>query len=164
MLVKSLQVKLMALVLSVAVVSCSVLTFIAGKTAVSTVSKMVYQLLGALSKDVSSTIEDEIKKQFLFFDGLALLDFVKDENISFEEKCLRLRAMNDVSSEYENITYYTTDGYNLTKDGRIVHLLDREYIKQASMGHKYVSDPFLVLLQMLFYKLILFLLKIMMEK
>ena len=142
MFFKSLQFKLMTLVLAVAVVSSVVLTLIARSSATATVTDTVYQLLDSVSNDVAGTVEDELAKQFRLFEGIALMDFITDDEVPFEEKCIRLRNVNGVGSEYENITYYTVNGDNLTKDGRVVHLSDREYIKQAGQGHKYISDPF----------------------
>ena len=142
MKVRSLQFKLMAVVLAVAVVSNVAMALIARFLANDTVDETVLRLLDSVTNDVAGSIEDEVAKQFRLFEGIALIDFIQDEDIPFDEKCERMLSLNAVGSEYENITYYTVDGENRTKDGRIVKLIDREYIKQASKGKKYVSDPF----------------------
>ena len=131
MKVRSLQFKLMAVVLAVAVVSNVAMALIARFLANDTVDETVHQLLDSVTNDVAGSIEDEVAKQFRLFEGLALLDFIRDENLSLEEKCLHMRSISEVGSEYENITYYTVAGENLTKDGRLVKLIDREYIKNT---------------------------------
>ena len=142
MIFKSLQVKLMALVVAIVVVSNVAVAFIARTISSNTMSDTVHSLLDSVTNDVAGTVEDEMSKQFRLFDGIARIDFIMDESISFEEKCRRLTTLNGIGSEYENITYYSKEGDNMTKDGRIVHLSDREYIKQAAAGKKYISDPF----------------------
>ncbi|MBQ3824633.1 MAG: HAMP domain-containing protein [Spirochaetaceae bacterium] len=139
---KSLQFRLMALVVAVALISNSVNVFIAKQLAQSTVQSTVNSLLDAVTDNVSNKIEDELEKQFRLLEGLANLEFVQDESLDFTEKAPRIQKVSKVGSEYENIGYYDKQGRTVTADGRQVSLSEREYFKVAISGKRYVSDPY----------------------
>ena len=139
---KSLQFRLMVLVVAVAVISNGALSVIAKQLAQSTVQSTVNSLLDSVVDNVSTTIEDELEKDFRLFEGLATVDFVKDESIPYSEKSPRLTAVAKVASEFENIGFYDAQARSVTADGRTIQMLDREYFKVAMSGRRYISEPY----------------------
>ena len=139
---KSLQFRLMALVVAVAVISNGALSVIAKQLAQSTVQSTVNNLLDAVVNNVSTAIEDELEKNFRLFEGLASMDFVKDDSIPYNEKSPRLGSVAKIASEFENISFYDAQARSVTADGRTIQMLDREYFKVAMSGKRYISDPY----------------------
>ena len=121
---RSLQFKLMGLVLAIAVISNIAVALIARHIASDTVQNTVHGTLDSVTNNVASTIQAEVDKQFRMLDAIALADFVRDEDISFYEKCVRMRNFVDVGSEYENISFYSKDGNSVTANGRVINIWD----------------------------------------
>ena len=139
---KSLQFRLMALVVAVALISNTVNGFIAKQLAQSTVQSTVNSLLDSVTDNVSNMIEDELEKQFRLFEGIASLELIKEPEVSYEEKAQLLRTVSSISSEYENISFYDKEGRALTAKGQHIQVKNREYFGVAMSGRRYVSEPY----------------------
>ena len=138
---RSLQFKLMVMVLGIVVVSNVLMAVIADGLSSATVTETVQELMNAVTDSVSGKIKGETERHFRMVAALAELDFVKDDTISLEEKCRRLSAVRSVGTEYENITYTDSNGNTITAQGAATNLAGSAYIKQALSGNQCMTDP-----------------------
>ncbi len=138
---KTIQFRLMVIILSIIILSNGVLTIISSRYSKTAIQNTVNQVMDTLAESISDKINSFNAKNFLILDAVAELDFIKDENIPAEEKSIRLRSLAKVSPQYENITYFDEKGNGVTFDGRPVNMASREYMKQAIAGNRYASEP-----------------------
>lgn len=138
---RSLQFKLMLMVLAIVVLSNVTISIVANKLSTGTVTKTVQALMDATTNTAASKIKAFSEQQFRMLTAISEMDFIKDDNTSLEEKCTRLRMLRKISSEYENIAYYDSDGNSFTAQGVKIHIPDRKYIQEALRGNEFMSDP-----------------------
>jgi len=139
---KSLQFRILSLVVAIAIISNGSLGFITQKIAGDTVQNTVTLLLDSVTNNVSDSIEDEVEKQFRLFEGIASIEFIKDDSITYDEKAPMLRTVASISSEYENVCFYDKEGRAVTASGQHIQLKGREYFDVAMSGRRYISDPY----------------------
>ena len=128
--------------MAIAIISNGSLGFITQKIAGDTVQNTVTLLLDSVTNNVSDAIEDEVEKQFRLFEGIASIEFIKDDSITYDEKAPMLRTVASISSEYENVCFYDKEGRAVTASGQHIQLKGREYFDVAMSGRRYISDPY----------------------
>ena len=137
----SLQFRLMAMVIAIAVVSNVALTVVADNLSSSTVTDTVHQLLQTVADSAAEKVRGEVEKTIRMTDAVAAIDFVRDSNVPLLEKCERLRAIAKVSEDYENVSFYDNDGNSFTVGGAPIHFPERLYIKEPLKGNRYQMEP-----------------------
>lgn len=136
----SLQFRLIAIVLSIFIVSNIITAFVALSLSRPAVSKTVSRLLDSVTDSVAGKIKGEVEKQFRMAEAVAEMDFLKDESIPQIEKCRQLTRISKISDDYENIGLYDLDGNSYTAAGQKIQL-QRAYIDAAKKGERYIADP-----------------------
>ncbi len=131
----------MTLVILIAIISNVALTIVATKLSSATVEDTVHQLMDSVTDNVVSKVTAETQKTFKVAETVAAIDFVRNPNVSILEKCERLRAIAKIDSDYENISFYDTDGNSFTAGGMPIHFPERLYIKEAVSGKEYMMEP-----------------------
>ena len=98
--------------------------------------------LTAVSSDIANQIAAINEKQFTALHFLAEQEFMKDEELSLEEKNAQLSGIAAaMGGHYENIAFYDKEGNALLGDGRYMNFSSRPYFKEAFAGADFVSDP-----------------------
>ena len=137
---RSMQFKIIAIVAAIVIVSNVSLELIATNLSTQIVTDTTKQLMDSVTESVAYRVSDENKKQFHALLALGAVDFVKDEDVSVEGKCDRLRDITYISPEYEDILYFDLDGNSFTMEGKPIHIPDREYLQETYKGKNYVDD------------------------
>ena len=137
----SLQFRLMALVIAIAAVSNITLAIVADNLSTSTVEDTVHQLMNAVTDTAVTDIKGDTERHFRVAETVAAMDFVRDPDVSLLEKCERLRAIAKISTEYENVSFYDSNGDSFTAGGMPLHFPDRLYVKEGLKGKHYMMEP-----------------------
>ena len=136
----SLQFRLIAIVVSIFIVSNVIIVVTALSLSTSSTTNTVHQLLDAVTDSASGKIKGETEKQFRMLQSLAKMDDMRDEEVSVYDKCRELNRISKVSEDYENIGYYDLAGNSYTAAGQKIQL-QRAYIDAAAQGKTYIADP-----------------------
>lgn len=138
----SFRFKLLFMFLAVLLVATIALGTVAYKITQSGMRKSVYSHLDAISDNVVNQIMDINQKQFTALRFLSNLVFLRDEEISLEEKSRQLSLIApSLGGYYENVAFYDKDGNAITADGRLMNFASRPYFSVAIQGKDFMSDP-----------------------
>ncbi len=142
MFFKTLQFKVIALVLAIVLVSNIAMEIISRITATGTVNSTVIQLMESAKSSVAARIADENSKQYRVLESLATMDFIREPSVSLSSKTHRLKAATKVGAEYENICFYDKNGDSISAAGTPINMASREYFVQGMKGNRFVDEPF----------------------
>ena len=137
----SLKTKLMILLIGIIVVSNAILSVMESSMSKPALESSVEQSITGIAENVANQMRLENEQIFHMLAGIANLEFVKDDNVSDEEKSRQIAKIAGIDERYEHIGYYGSNGKSITADGRLIDFSDRDYFKQAMAGQYYVSDP-----------------------
>ena len=138
----TLTFKLLIMFLLVLLAANVALGGIAYKISSKGMKQSVYSHLDAISDDVVNQIKDINDKQFTALRFLSNLRFLREEELTLQEKSYQLSLIApSLGGYYENVAFYDKDGFAITADGRLINLGDREYFKSAMQGKDFLSDP-----------------------
>ena len=137
----SLEFRLIAFVLAIVAVSNVALALIADNLSTSTVEATVHQLMDAVTDSAAGKIKGETERHFRVAETVAAMDFVRNTEVSTLEKCERLRAIAEISEDYENVAFYDSNGDSFTATGMPLHFADRLYVREALKGNRYMMEP-----------------------
>ena len=137
----SLKTKLMILLLSIIVVSNAILAVIETSLSKPALESSVEQSITAISENIANQMRLENEQIIHMLEGLANLEFIKDDNVSSADKSRQIAAVARTDSRYEHIGYYDSEGKSYTADGSLIDFSDRDYFKKAFAGAYYISDP-----------------------
>lgn len=138
----SLKFKLLFMFLVVLIISILIVGTVAYKTSSEGMTKSVYNQLSAVSQDICNQIDAINQKHFETLKFLSEQEYIKDENISLEEKTRQLSSViASIGGNYENVAFYDINGKSFTADGRFIDMSDRDYFTEAIKGHNYISNP-----------------------
>ncbi|MCR5187652.1 MAG: HAMP domain-containing protein [Treponema sp.] len=137
---KSLQFKLIIIVVLIFLLSNSVIVTVAMNLSTKSTTGSVDALLNTVVQSAAAKIKAEEEKNFRMLNAVALADFLKDPEIPLFDKCSQLTRIAKVSDDYENIGYYDLEGNSYTAAGDPIKL-SRAYIDNAAKGKTTVTDP-----------------------
>jgi len=135
-------VKLLLVFLPAILISCLLLGFVTYSIASKGMTESVKSHFSAISEDIANQISAINENEFGMLKALAELDFIKDEDVSLEEKTKQLSHIAAAKGENcENIAFYDHEGNAITTDGRHMNFAKRPYFSEAIAGKNFVSDP-----------------------
>lgn len=137
----SLKTKLMILLIGIIIVSNAILSVMESSMSKPALESSVEKSITGIAENVANQMRLENEQIFHMLSGIANLEFVKDDNISDEEKSRQIAKVAEVDDRYEHIGYYGSNGKSITSDGRVIDFSDREYFKRAMAGEYFISDP-----------------------
>ncbi len=138
----TLTTKLLILFLPIVLIASLTIGFISYRISARSMTQAVFSELEELAEDTVHRIEAVNERNFSVLHSLSELAFVKDENMSLEEKNKQLQGIAAASNgRYQNIAFYDKEGNSVTADGRTINFASREYFKQSFAGKNFVSDP-----------------------
>ncbi|MCR5288674.1 MAG: HAMP domain-containing protein [Treponema sp.] len=139
-ILSSLQFKLIAIVLTIFIISNVILVSIALNLSTKSTTHSVDQLLNAVTETAAANIKGEMEKNFRVLDAVSRLEMLRDDNIPLIEKCRQLSQLSKLTDDYENIGFYTPEGSSYTAAGQAIQI-KRPYIDAALRGENYIADP-----------------------
>ncbi len=138
-----LKLKIVSLVIMVVVAALLIEGIITLNQSEGAIDISVDNYLSKLSDDIADQLYAANEKEFTVLRTLASIDDIKDDNISLQDKQTKLyHVVARLGDEYENIGFLDKKGMNLTRDGRLVDLSERDYFKQAIAGKEVIVDPY----------------------
>ena len=138
----SFTIKMLVIVLSVLLSSNLIIGFMNYKVASKGIASSVYKQLESITSDVANQIKAINDNEFSNLHFLANLDVMRDESVSLAEKNKQIAKIAELmGGNYENISFYDSNGDAVVGDGRIMNFASRDYFKEAMKGNDYVSDP-----------------------
>ncbi len=137
---KSLQFKLIAIVVFVFILSNAIFGMVSSKLSSTAISDTVEKLLASVVDSVVGKIKGETEKEFRMLEAVAEVDILKDPEAPLIEKCRQLSRISKISDDYENLGFYDLNGNSYTID-EVPIQLDRNYIDAAKRGQKFVTEP-----------------------
>ena len=138
--IHSLEFKLIAIVISIFIVSNATLSFVSIRSSSESITDTVHSLLNAVTDSAAGKIKGEVEKNFQTLNTVACADFLKDDSLPLIEKCQQCTRLANANPDYENIGYYDLDGNSYTAAGQMIKL-ERAYIDAAKVGKTYITDP-----------------------
>ena len=138
--IHSLEFKLIAIVISIFIVSNVTLSVVSIKSSSSSITDTVYRLLNSVTDSAAGKVKGETEKHFRMLEAVARADFFKDDSIPLIEKCQQCTRISKVNADYENLGYYDLEGNSYTAAGQQIKL-ERAYIDAAKVGKNFITDP-----------------------
>jgi len=138
----ALPVKLLVMFITVILVVSFMIGVISYKTASGGMTRSAYSQIDSVSQDVVNQITSINGKHFQTLHALAELAFIKDEDVSLEEKQRELSLVSSsIGKNCENVAFYDAEGNAIVGDGRKINFATRPYFKESFSGKEFVSDP-----------------------
>ncbi len=137
---KSLQFKLIAIVVFVFILSNAIFGIVSSNLSSTAISDTVEKLLASVVDSVVGKIKGETEKEFRMLEAVAEVDILKNPEAPLIEKCRQLSRISKISDDYENLGFYDLNGNSYTID-EVPIQLDRNYIDAAKRGQKFVTEP-----------------------
>ena len=137
---KSLQFRLIAIVVFVFILSNAIFGIVSSNLSSTAISDTVEKLLASVVDSVVGKIKGETEKEFRMLEAVAEVDILKDPEAPLIEKCRQLSRISKISDDYENLGFYDLNGNSYTID-EVPIQLDRNYIDAAKRGQKFVTEP-----------------------
>jgi methyl-accepting chemotaxis protein len=135
-------VKLLLVILPAILISCLLLGIVTYRIASKGMTESVTNHFSAISEDIANQISAINENEFGMLRALAEIDFIKDEDVSLEEKTKQLSHIAAAKGgNCENIAFYDEEGNAITTDGRHMNFAKRPYFSEAIAGKNFVSDP-----------------------
>jgi len=138
----SLRSKLLIMITLVIAIVLMTQGTISIKVTEKALTKTVNNHLLSIASDISNQVEAQNEKQFTALSFLANADFIRDDNISMENKNARIKVIKEeLDKTVENLAFYDKNGDVIVGDGRKMNFANRAYVSEALKGNNYVTDP-----------------------
>ena len=138
----ALTVKLLIIFLPVIIIAGLTIGSAAYKKASQSMTGSVLNQIEVKADDVAHQIAAINDRHFQTMHSLALLDSIRNENVSLEQKQKEiLSAISAVGGNCIDMAFYDQNGFCLLADGRKLNFANRLYFQQAIAGKDFVSDP-----------------------
>ena len=119
-----------------------VLGLISRKELTNSITKNTEQIMNLNAEKSVQVLKDVNRKEFYLLDSIADLPFIKDENISLEEKTVQLSAIARADPvHFENLAFYNDKGICIRPDGEYVDVSQVDFFIQTISGKHFVIDP-----------------------
>ena len=119
-----------------------VLGLIARSELARSITKNTEQIMDLNAQKSARVLQDVNKKEFYLLESIAALPFIRDENISLEEKTAQLEAIPKSNPvHFENLAFYSEKGICIRPDGTYVDVSEVEFFQETLSGKRWVIDP-----------------------
>ncbi len=138
----SLKFKIIVFVVVLINLAVIVVGLVARRELSDSISKNTQQIMELNVQKSAQILRDVNKKEFYLLDCIAKLPFVRDENISLEEKVRQLSAVAASDPvHFENLAFYNDKGICIRPDGAYVDVSQIDFFIQTISGKRVVIDP-----------------------
>ncbi len=119
-----------------------VVGLIARKELALSISNNTRQIMELNAQKSARILQDVNKKEFYLLESIASLPFIRDENISLEDKTAQLEAVvKSNPAHFENLAFYSEQGICIRPDGEYVDVSQIDFFLQTIAGNRVVIDP-----------------------
>ena len=106
------------------------------------ISRDTEQIMKLNAQKSAQILRDVNKKEFYLLESVANLPFVRDENVSLEEKVAQLSAIALADpTHFENLAFYDDKGICIRPDGVYVDVHEVDFFIQTISGKRFIIDP-----------------------
>ncbi len=137
-----LKFKIIIFVVLLISLAVTVLGLISRAELTKSISENTEQIMKLNAEKSARILKDVNKKEFYLLESIASLPFIRDENISLEEKTVQLEAIvKKDPGHFENLAYYNKDGICIRPDGAYVDVSQIDFFIQTISGNRLIIDP-----------------------
>ena len=115
--------------------------FIAVKAAYRTVIQRLEVQMLEKSADIASLVDSEIDSLFQFVEGLARLQRLRNQTVSFIEKTQSIAAEASLKDIIEYFAVCDTSGIRYAQDGTTTNVSQQDWYTAALNGKRFISEP-----------------------
>jgi methyl-accepting chemotaxis protein len=115
--------------------------FIAVKAAYRTVIQRLEVQMLEKSADIASLVDSEIDSLFQFVEGLARLQRLRNQTVSFIEKTQSIAAEASLKDIIEYFAVCDTSGIRYAQDGTTTNVSQQDWYTTALNGKRFISEP-----------------------
>ena len=137
---KSLKFKLITMILFIVAVSNALLGFISFKITKPAIEKSVEEVLRSNSQSFAEFVYKENEEIFSILHVLAGLDVIKSEEVPVSDKNEVLFSIRSANKNIKEVLFYKKNGEGY-ENGKLVDFSGKDYVKGASMGVEFISEP-----------------------
>ena len=138
----SLKFKIIVFVVILINLAVIVVGLIARSELANSIMTNTEQIMNLNAQKSVQVLQDVNKKEFYLLECIAELPFIRDENISLEEKVAQLEGIPKANPvHFENLAYYSEDGICIRPDGTYVDVHEVEFFMETIAGNRWVIDP-----------------------
>ena len=138
----SLKFKMIIFVVLLINLAVIAVGLIARRELALSISKNTEQIMELNAEKSAKILQDVNKKEFYLLESIASLPFVRDENISLEDKTAQLEAIVKTNpAHFENLAFYSDKGICIRPDGEYVDVSEIDFFIQTISGKRVVIDP-----------------------
>ena len=139
---QSIKVKLTFLIFCIMVVSLGFMAFCMLDQGKKKITVPINNYFDEVMLEAQKEVSARNVKEFTILSQLSKLDYIKDPNISFEDKCIFLRPLFENDNHYQNIAFFDKDGNSLSEMDTVISGVGKEYFEISSQGRSNLMDPF----------------------
>ena len=137
-----LKIKIITFVVIFVNLAVIVVGLIARKELALSISTNTQQIMELNAQKSARILQDVNKKEFYLLESIAALPFIRDENISLEDKTAQLEAVvKSNPAHFENLAFYSEQGICIRPDGEYVDVSQIDFFLQTIAGNRVVIDP-----------------------
>ena len=115
--------------------------FIAVNAAYRTVIQRLEVQMLEKSADIASLVDSEIDSLFQFVEGLARLERLRNQTVSFIEKTQSIAAEASLKDIIEYFAVCDTSGIRYAQDGTTTNVSQQDWYTTALNGKRFISEP-----------------------
>ena len=115
--------------------------FIAVNAAYRTVIQRLEVQMLEKSADIASLVDSEIDSLFQFVEGLARLQRLRNQTVSFIEKTQSIAAEASLKDIIEYFAVCDTSGIRYAQDGTTTNVSQQDWYTTALNGKRFISEP-----------------------
>ena len=115
--------------------------FIAVNAAYRTVIQRLEVQMLEKSADIASLVDSEIDSLFQFVEGLARLQRLRNQTVSFIEKTQSIAAEASLKDIIEYFAVCDTSGIRYAQDGTTTNVSQQDWYTAALNGKRFISEP-----------------------
>ena len=138
----SLKFKIIVFVVVLVNLAVIAVGLVARQELSSSISTSTQQIMELNAQKSAKVLQDVMEKEFYFLEAIAELPYLRDEDITLEQKTAQLSAIAIANPEHlENLAFYNDKGMCIRPDGVYVDVSDQDFFKQTLSGRRFIIDP-----------------------
>ncbi len=138
----SLKFKIIVFVVVLVNLAVIAVGLVARRELSDSISTSTQQIMELNAQKSAKILHDVMEKEFYFLEAIAELPYLRDEDITLEQKTAQLSAIAIANPEHlENLAFYNDKGMCIRPDGVYVDVSDQDFFQQTISGKRVIIDP-----------------------
>ncbi|MCQ2577987.1 MAG: methyl-accepting chemotaxis protein [Treponema sp.] len=139
---QSIKVKLTVLISCIMFVSLGFMAFCMVDQGKKKISVPINSYFDEVMLEAQKEVSAINVKEFTVLSQLSKLEYIRDPNNSFEDKCIFLRPLFENDNHYQNIAFFDKEGNSLSEMDTVISGVGKDYFEISSHGRSNLMDPF----------------------